>query len=216
MTIDGRGERRPDDTRPAGREVIADRRLARTRLCRKPLRRSGFRAGNAVPRRQCLPAAIETERSVVTTQISDLGRAQRRVRAVAPVSDRAAVTTVEPVPRIALTQQEACASLGCSEEFFVRAGPSTSSGCASDGKRASVKQGSTSWEPDLVGKPCPYAAGHSRNRSILPADFTSADARLVVWRPRRFPRCLGVLGIVRSRRCRAACLQGPRRPRRWE
>lgn len=26
---------------------------------------------------------------------------------------------VEPVPRIALTQQEACASLGCSEEFFV-------------------------------------------------------------------------------------------------
>lgn len=26
---------------------------------------------------------------------------------------------VAPVPRIALTQQEACASLGCSEEFFV-------------------------------------------------------------------------------------------------
>ena len=26
---------------------------------------------------------------------------------------------VEPVPRIALTQQEACASLGCSEEFFI-------------------------------------------------------------------------------------------------
>ena len=24
-----------------------------------------------------------------------------------------------PIPRIALTQQEACASLGCSEEFFV-------------------------------------------------------------------------------------------------
>jgi hypothetical protein len=55
----------------------------------------------------------------VTTQISELGRAQRQGRAVAPVSDRAAVTTVEPVPRIALTQQEACASLGCSEEFFV-------------------------------------------------------------------------------------------------
>ncbi|MGH2869438.1 MAG: hypothetical protein ACRDNK_17980 [Solirubrobacteraceae bacterium] len=55
----------------------------------------------------------------MTTQIDELGRAQRRVRAVASVSDRAAVTTVEPIPRIALTQQEACASLGCSEEFFV-------------------------------------------------------------------------------------------------
>ncbi len=52
----------------------------------------------------------------MTTQISELGRAQRRWPA-APVSDRAAVTTVEPVARIALTQQEACASLGCSEEF---------------------------------------------------------------------------------------------------
>ncbi len=55
----------------------------------------------------------------MTTQISELGRAQRRVRAVAPVSDRAAVTAVEPVPRIALTQQEACATLGCREELFV-------------------------------------------------------------------------------------------------
>ena len=55
----------------------------------------------------------------MTTQISELGRAQLRVRAVASVSDRAAVTTVEPVPTIALTQQEACASLGCSEEFSV-------------------------------------------------------------------------------------------------
>ena len=55
----------------------------------------------------------------MTTQISELGRGQRRVRAVAPVSVRATGTSVEPVPRIALTQQEACASLGCSEEFFV-------------------------------------------------------------------------------------------------
>jgi hypothetical protein len=38
------------------------------------------------------------------------------VRAVASVSDRAAVTTEEPVARIALTQPEACASLGCSGE----------------------------------------------------------------------------------------------------
>ena len=31
----------------------------------------------------------------------------------------AAASWVAPVPRIALTQQEACAALGCSEEFFV-------------------------------------------------------------------------------------------------
>ena len=55
----------------------------------------------------------------MTTQISELGRAQRRRRAVGTASDGAAVATIEPVPRIALTQQEACASLGCSEEFFV-------------------------------------------------------------------------------------------------
>src|SRR5665213_3590703 len=102
---------------PGGRSCRSP--TERARPCRKRLRRSGFTAGNAVPTRQCFPAAIETERSVVTTQISELGRAQRRRRAVAPVSDGAAVTTVEPVPRIALTQQEACASLGCSEEFFV-------------------------------------------------------------------------------------------------
>ena len=53
----------------------------------------------------------------MTTQISELGRAQRRRRAAAPASDGAAVTTVEPVPRIALTQEEARASLGYSEEF---------------------------------------------------------------------------------------------------
>lgn len=55
----------------------------------------------------------------MTTQIGEqLGRAQRRVRGSAPVSDRSSTTTVEPVPQIALTQQEACTSLGCSEEFF--------------------------------------------------------------------------------------------------
>ena len=44
----------------------------------------------------------------MTTQISELGWAQRRGRAVAPVSDGAAVTTVEQYRQIALTQQEAC------------------------------------------------------------------------------------------------------------
>jgi excisionase family DNA binding protein len=39
---------------------------------------------------------------------------------MAGVESRSAGTwLVAPVPRIALTQQEACAALGCSEEFFV-------------------------------------------------------------------------------------------------
>jgi hypothetical protein len=54
----------------------------------------------------------------VTTQSSGLGGAQCR-RPAAPVSDRAAVTTVEPVPRLELLRWEACASLGCSDEFSV-------------------------------------------------------------------------------------------------
>ena len=83
----------------------------------------------------------------MTTQISELGRAQRRVRAVAPASDRAAVTTVEPVPRIALTQQEACASLGCSEVYFVEQVRPHLRVARSDGKRASVKQGSIAGSP---------------------------------------------------------------------
>jgi hypothetical protein len=67
----------------------------------------------------------------VSTQIGEqLGREQRRVRAPVAVSDRSSVTTVEPVPRIALTQQEACASLGCSEEYFVEHVRPQSSGCA--------------------------------------------------------------------------------------
>ena len=46
-------------------------------------------------------------------------RRQGRVRALASVSDRSFDMAVEPVARIALTQQEACASLGCSEAFSV-------------------------------------------------------------------------------------------------
>lgn len=45
--------------------------------------------------------------------------AQPRLRALQQTPDRSPAAWVEPVPRIALTQQEACASLGCSEEFFV-------------------------------------------------------------------------------------------------
>jgi hypothetical protein len=85
----------------------------------------------------------------VTTQISELGRSQRRVRAVAPVSDRAAVTTVEPVPRIALTQQEACASLGCSEVYIVERVSPHLRVARSDGKRALVKQRSIAGSPTL-------------------------------------------------------------------
>lgn len=42
----------------------------------------------------------------------------RRTRPT-PMSDALPGPVIEPVPRIALTQQEACAALGCSEEFFV-------------------------------------------------------------------------------------------------
>jgi hypothetical protein len=78
----------------------------------------------------------------VTTQISELGRARRRGWAVAPVADGAAITTVVSVPRIALTQQEACASVGCSEVYFVEQVRPHLRVASADGKRASVKQGS--------------------------------------------------------------------------
>lgn len=45
--------------------------------------------------------------------------AQPRLRAVEQPLERSPAAWIAPVPRIALTQQEACASLGCSEEFFV-------------------------------------------------------------------------------------------------
>lgn len=38
---------------------------------------------------------------------------------LSPEDRRPSTWLVAPVPRIALTQQEACAALGCSEEFFV-------------------------------------------------------------------------------------------------
>jgi hypothetical protein len=47
-----------------------------------------------------------------------LAPAARRIRRT-PTAVVLSRPVVEPVPRIALTQQEACASLGCSEEFFV-------------------------------------------------------------------------------------------------
>jgi hypothetical protein len=111
----------------------------------------------------------------VTTQISELGRAKRRVRAVAPVSDRAAVTTVEPVPRIALTQQEACASLGCSEVYFVeQVRPHLR---VAIGWQAGVGEaGLESWEPDLAGKPCPYAAG---TRAIVRSSQRTSPALML-------------------------------------
>jgi hypothetical protein len=50
---------------------------------------------------------LKTERSVVCIQIGELERWQGRVRALASVSDRSSDVAVEPVRRIALTQQEA-------------------------------------------------------------------------------------------------------------
>jgi hypothetical protein len=83
----------------------------------------------------------------VTTQISELGRVRRRVRAVAPVSARAAAMSAELMPRIALTQQEACASLGCSEVYFVGQVRPYLRVARSDGKQASVEQGSIAGSP---------------------------------------------------------------------
>lgn len=51
----------------------------------------------------------------IAEQVSPL----RRTMHGAAVPDVITTPVVEPVPRIALTQQEACASPGCSEEFFV-------------------------------------------------------------------------------------------------
>ena len=48
-----------------------------------------------------------------------LGRRQSRGRSPAPVSDRSSGSAAAPVPRIALTQQEARATLGSGEEFLV-------------------------------------------------------------------------------------------------
>jgi hypothetical protein len=63
-----------------------------------------------------VPEAIETERSVVSIQIGEqLERREGRVLALASVSNGSSDIAVEPVRRIALTQQEAWASIGCSE-----------------------------------------------------------------------------------------------------
>ena len=47
-----------------------------------------------------------------------LERRKDRARALALVPDRSSATAVEPVSRTALTEQQACASLGCSDECF--------------------------------------------------------------------------------------------------
>lgn len=48
---------------------------------------------------------------------SNLDAARERLRDQIAASPESQL--IAPVPRIALNQQEACASLGCSEEFFV-------------------------------------------------------------------------------------------------
>lgn len=55
----------------------------------------------------------------MSTQVGEKLERRHRLSAVASVADGSLGAIVEPIPRIALTQQEACASLGCSEEFFV-------------------------------------------------------------------------------------------------
>jgi hypothetical protein len=102
----------------------------------------------------------------VTTQISELGRARRWGWAVAPVSDGAAIATVEPIRTIALAQQGACVSVGCSEVYFVEQVRPHLRVARSDGKRASVKQGSIPGSPTSPGT-LSVCGRHSRNRWIL-------------------------------------------------
>ena len=97
MAIDGRGSVGPDDTPPAARSSPIANRAHDCAGSGCADRDSGpetlYLEGSAFQRR------LKRDASVVTTQISELGRAQRRGRAVAPVSDGAAVTTVEPFGR---------------------------------------------------------------------------------------------------------------------
>jgi hypothetical protein len=96
----------------------------------------------------------------VSIQIGEqLKRRQGRVRALASVSDGWSDMAVEPVPRIALTQQEACASLGCSEEFFVEHVRPHLRVARSDGERALVKQGSTAESSTSPANLVRYEAG---------------------------------------------------------
>jgi hypothetical protein len=191
--------------RPAGAGHTGDRR-----------RNARGRAGNGSLGRDSRPethlkasAAIETERNVVTTQISALARARARGR-------RAPVRITRPGVSGAGSEDRAYAAGGV--------------------HRSAAASGPSSWAFKIIGLQARWQAGlrqrldswsatptqtlsHMRpglriGRSS--ADFPSADARLIVWRPRRFAGCLGVLGIVLSRRCRAGSSQGPRRPRRWE
>jgi hypothetical protein len=96
----------------------------------------------------------------VSIQIGEqLEPRQGRVRALASVSDRSSDMAVEPVRRIALTQQEACASLGCSEAFFVEHVVPHLRVARPDRKRASVKQGSTAESATSPANLVRYDAG---------------------------------------------------------
>jgi hypothetical protein len=115
---------------------------------------------------------------VVNTQVDEqLEPRQGRVRPLASVSDRSSTTAVEPVPRIALTQQEACASLGCSEEFsgstFVRISGSCAAAVSGSFRSPSSGGRSTRW---------PRTCSESR------LDTTRWACRAPTWRPRR-ARC---------------------------
>ena len=91
----------------------------------------------------------------------------------APVGKATPGPGVEPVPRIALTRQEACVSLGCSEEFFVEHVRPHLRVIGSDVRRALVEQSSTAESaisPDNL-VPCEAATraiGRSSQRTSPP------------------------------------------------
>ena len=92
-----------------------------------PRHEARLSAGSPVSRGEC---QRRFERRTVTEIGEQVGRAQRRVRVPAAVSDRSSITKGEPVLRIVVNQPEACASVGGSEDVLVERMHSATSGGA--------------------------------------------------------------------------------------
>lgn len=68
---------------------------------------------------RAIDGAPRAAKDTVNAQRAEQLVSVRRRTHPTPMSEALPGSVIEPVPRVALTQQEACASLGCSEEFFV-------------------------------------------------------------------------------------------------
>jgi hypothetical protein len=104
------------------------------------------------------PPALGSGMTDAVTNIERLDRTPAYIRPGKQPS-APALLVVEPVPRIALTQQEACASLCCNAVYFLEQVRLQLRVARSDGKRASATQSSITGSPTSPGKPCPHAVG---------------------------------------------------------